>query len=136
MKDEDILKIIIKYRPKSLKPEHVEGMMFVLGYLEKNGTSNVKTIGDSLNVSSARMAVILNKLEDKGYVKRYKSEDDKRVTLVKLLPEGKNLINKVETKLLKRFRIIEANIGEDDFNHLMMTLDKIAEIDFGDDMKC
>lgn len=136
MKDEDILKIIIKYRPKKLKPEHVEGMMFVLGYLDKNGSCNVKEIGDSLNVSSARMAVILNKLEDKGFVRRYKSEKDKRVTLVELLDNGKNMISKVEEGLLKRFRIIEANLGEAEFHNFMMTLDKIAEIDFGDDLKC
>lgn len=135
MTDEKILEILLRFRPKKMLPDNVQGMRFVCGYLGTNGITNVKELGDALEVSSARMAVILNKLEEKELVKRIKSKDDKRITYVKLTEKGYESINEVRKQMIKRFMIIKDVLGEEEFERFMIDLEKISNIDM-EDIEC
>lgn len=135
MTEEEIHKIILKFRPKKMLPENVEGMRFVCNYLCEKGKTNVKELCDVLSVSSARMAVIINKLEEKKYVRRIKGVKDKRVTYVELTLEGINAIQDVKVQTIKIFNMIKEKLGEDEFERFMHDLDKISEIRM-EDIKC
>ncbi len=135
MTEEKILEILLRFRPKKMLPDNVQGMRFVCGYLGTNGITNVKELGDALEVSSARMAVILNKLEEKELVKRIKSKDDKRITYVKLTEKGYESINEVRKQMIKRFMIIKDVLGEEEFERFMIDLEKISNIDM-EDIEC
>lgn len=72
---------------KMIEADHGEN--FVLGYLDDSLTPvSPKEIGDAMNVSSARIATILNQLEAKEMVKRNPNVKDGRYTMVELLPAG------------------------------------------------
>ena len=86
-------------------------------------------------MSSARMAVILNKLEEKELVKRIKSKDDKRITYVELTEKGYESINEVRKQMIKRFMIIKDVLGEEEFERFMIDLEKISNIDM-EDIEC
>lgn len=135
MTEEKILEILLRFRPKKMLPDNVQGMRFVCGYLGTNGITNVKELGDALEVSSARMAVILNKLEEKELVKRIKSKDDKRITYVELTEKGYESINEVRKQMIKRFMIIKDVLGEEEFERFMIDLEKISNIDL-EDIEC
>lgn len=135
MTEEKILEILLRFRPKKMLPDNVQGMRFVCGYLGTKGITNVKELGDALEVSSARMAVILNKLEEKELVKRIKSKDDKRITYVELTEKGYESINEVRKQMIKRFMIIKDVLGEEEFERFMIDLEKISNIDM-EDIEC
>lgn len=65
------------------------GMAAVLSYLQAHpeGTTT-GAISRNMNVSSARMAVLLRKLEEKGYIERTSSQEDGRVIMVRLTGKG------------------------------------------------
>jgi len=66
------------------------GENFALGYLaDSAGSVSPKEIAGAMNVSSARVATILNKLESKGMVRRNPNLNDGRYTVVELLPAGR-----------------------------------------------
>lgn len=90
--------------------EGFTGMFFVLKKLAEGKTDmSAGDIADSFGVSTARTAVVLKNLENKGFVIKSKAEDDGRKTLVKISKNGtialkdrmKNLLMSMENLLLK-----------------------------------
>ena len=55
---------------------------------------------------------IMNKLKKLKLVKRYKSESDKRLVLVKMEETGKEIINKVINKRISYIRDITAHLNK------------------------
>lgn len=84
----------IQYHMTRLKELHSfaetqRGENFVLSFLlrcEKD--VNPKEICSALNVSSARIAAILKKLEKQNMIERYQDTSNHRQVLVRILPNG------------------------------------------------
>lgn len=55
---------------------------------------SVKELGEKLHLDSGTLTPVLKHLEQKGYVKRYRSTQDERVLLVEITPEGEALHDK------------------------------------------
>jgi len=49
---------------------------------------NVKELGEKLYLDSGTLTPVLKSLEQKGYVRRYRSTEDERVLLVEITEEG------------------------------------------------
>lgn len=81
------------------------GMRAILIYLaQKDQTVSAGMISDHMNVSTARVAVLLKKLESKGLIERERDPRDARRVMVKLSVEGKKHIDKV-------FECVQRNIA-------------------------
>ena len=69
--------------------ETTKGIAAVLGYLyETNDTVTAGQISRSMNVSTARVAVLLKKMESKGLIIRETGTADARTTVVRLSELG------------------------------------------------
>ena len=99
----------------------------VMGYLFQHLDRDipVKELEHYFSVAQATMAGIVVRLEQKGYVETYTSEEDKRIKIVKLSQKGKKLgidsmkqIKTIDTKLLKDF-------SEEEKQQLFSYLDRI-----------
>lgn len=112
---------------KFINPDN--GESFVLGYLsESSKPVSPKEICDAMNISSARIAMILNKLEAKGMVKRKQNSDDGRYTVVELLPAGTIQRQKNMEKFNQSaMRFLEA-LGPEDAADYVRLQSKIADI--------
>lgn len=86
-----------------------KGEIGVLSYLSFNKNDvSAGELSDELKVSTARIASILNSLENKKYIKRRSDKKDKRKILVSITNKGKNLA--IDTKrdiICKIMKIIE-----------------------------
>ncbi len=82
------------HRPNVRIEESVKGMFPVLKILYDNEDVTPKDIEIKLCVSSARIARVLNQLEEKKLVERTPSKNDKRKTIVVLTEEGKDIARK------------------------------------------
>lgn len=70
----------------------IRGEGVLLSYLVyHNNMATPSELSEALDVSTARIAVLLNKMEKKGLLERQRHPDNKRNTIVKLLPEGEKL---------------------------------------------
>ena len=55
---------------------------------------SVKTLGEKLYLDSGTLTPVVKSLEQKGYVRRFRSTEDERVLLVSITQEGKALRDK------------------------------------------
>jgi DNA-binding MarR family transcriptional regulator len=63
----------------------------ILSFLYSSDGSTVRKITEKINRTQPTVTVLVDKLELLGYVKRIKSEEDRRVTIVRLTDKGKQL---------------------------------------------
>lgn len=115
-------------RSFSLK-DQTKGEMFVLTYLFRNGGSCIsKEIADTMAISSARVAAILNGLESKRMVERLVNPDNRRQTLIRLLPEGNDVVIRGQQSLFRFIGEIIAELGPEDAAEYLRLEKKIAGI--------
>jgi DNA-binding MarR family transcriptional regulator len=73
----------------------------VLMVLWEHETVNVGQLGKILHLDAGTLTPLLKRLEKEGYVTRARSEEDERVTVISITPEGNALKEKCKDIPLK-----------------------------------
>lgn len=90
------------------------GMGAVLGLLCKEKEPvTAGMISEKMKISTARVAVLLRKLSEKGLITKERSPEDARVTIVQLTPEGKAVINRMHEEMFRQMGLLIDTVGED-----------------------
>lgn len=112
-----------------LLSEFTSGEIGVLGYLvfEKDKVTSGE-LSEKLNVSTARVASILNSLENKGYIKRTNDNLDKRKTLVTITDKGEKLAYSVKRELTSKIINVIKEVGEEDIKEYIRISLKIENV--------
>lgn len=117
--------------PKPLfhKMEEVDrGTGFVLAYLEgSDGEVFAGDLAKELKVSTARIAALLNKLEEKGLVERSRSAQDARRTVVKITPKGTAYTAEIREQILNKVEILFDKVGKEDLKEFLRICAKITQ---------
>lgn len=123
----------ILFRYNNFLKENIKNQNITLGDLTylinisyDEGISQ-KNLSNLLFVSEANVARFLKKLEKKGYIKRYPSEDNKSVKLVYLTNEGKNLVDDLTKMNNKWEKNITDFLSEEEVSQLKHTLFEISK---------
>lgn len=105
------------------------GEIGVLGYLafEKDEVT-AGELSENLNVTTARIASILNSLEAKNYIKRKEDSKDKRKTLVVITENGRVLAKKAKKEVIEKIKKVINEVGEEDMKEYLRIVLKIREI--------
>lgn len=131
-KPEEIEKILSLF--EIFKPNHCfeeiqktdMGMFAVLKYLrEQKKPVKSKEISDGMQVSSARMAILLKKLEAKNLIEKSHSQKDKRITLVELTEEGFLIDEKIRSHIYQMAEQMIDEIGIEELEKTFINLQKI-----------
>ena len=77
-------------KPLDLKIVDFSVLMLVAG----NPHVNQKQIGAALDISAPNLAVILDRMVERGWVQRVRSERDRRAQHVRLTPTGEDLVQR------------------------------------------
>ena len=64
--------------------------MHVIEAIGKDQSKNMSTVAKALSVTVGTLTIAINNLVKKGYVKRARSEEDRRVVLISLSSKGKH----------------------------------------------
>lgn len=75
-----------------------------LRVLAKRGPTPMKTISDALYVTAANVTGIVDRLESKGLIERSARSGDRRATIIRLTPEGRELQEGVAKKYEKHMQ--------------------------------
>lgn len=86
------LKKAFKKHLGPLKLKAVEFSILVL--VDTNPEVNQKQLGLAIDVSAPNLAVTLDRMVERGWVKRERSERDRRAQLIRLTPEGQALVSR------------------------------------------
>lgn len=109
--------------------EFNRGEIGVLGYLAfEKDEATAGELSEKLNVTTARIASILNSLEAKDYIKRTEDSKDKRKTLVVVTKKGKALAKKAKKEVIDKITKVINEIGEEEVKEYIRITLKIREI--------
>lgn len=102
---------------------------FVLQSLKhQGGRAYPKGLSESFMVSTARMAVILKRLDESGYITRSADPADRRQTVVLLTPAGEEYLSVREKEITKRFARVLEQFGEKDAREYCRLQTKLLDI--------
>lgn len=84
-----------KHFKKHLGPLKLKAVEFsILVLVDTNAEVNQKQLGQAIDVSAPNLAVTLDRMVERGWVRRERSERDRRAQLIRLTPEGQALVTK------------------------------------------
>lgn len=105
------------------------GEVGVLSYLVfDKSEASAGELSEKLNVSTARIASILNSLESKEYVTRKIDSLDKRKTLVVITEKGRKLAISTKKEITNMLLKVIDEVGYDDINEYIRILKKIRNV--------
>ena len=117
--------------PKPLfhKVEEVDrGTGFVLAYLKESRDEVIAgDLAREMKVSTARIAALLNRLEEKGLVERSRSLHDARRTVVKITPKGIAYTDEIREQILDKVEILFEKVGKEDLWEFLRICAKITK---------
>lgn len=130
---EKLLNSIATKRPSRNKDEVnllSKGEGFVLIYLDSEGGRPVKAgkIALEAGFSTARATSILNSLQKKELIYRFKDTSDSRITYVLLSEKGKAIVRKRKEKAIDWIIFLSDNLGEKEVKRFFQTAAKISTL--------
>lgn len=100
-----------------------KGEVFILNYLiASKGPVFPKQISDIMGISSARVSVVLNNLEQKGEIKRISDNLDKRRTVIAITEKGKEKAIRRRGETVKMLASVLEIMGENESKELHRSL--------------
>lgn len=101
------------------------GMGLILMFLdEKNDCVVSGEIASKLNVSTARVAVLLRKMEARGLIEKKTPLEDMRKTLVRLTNYGKESVTRFKNNVHEKAKLLFERVGTKNIEELI----RIAEL--------
>ena len=102
------------------------GAYFVLNYLVKHNKEVISAdLSNSLNVSTARMTKLLQKLEKKNLILKQKSIADARKIIVTITEKGKKMLSNLKEMMLQLIDKLIEEIGEEKFEKFILLSSEI-----------
>ena len=102
------------------------GLECVLCYLdEHNGDVYANSIADEMNISRARIGVIVEKLVKRGLVEKTISTEDARIQHLTITFKGKDFVKQVYNSILQKVMAVVDSLGEEEFLHFIALSKKI-----------
>lgn len=126
-------------RPKPLfcKDNSFRGMNFVLLYLkESDRETPAGELAKELDVSTARIAALLNTMEKSGYIERERSGQDARQTFVRLTPAGLAAAEEIQEHILQDAMLLIEKVGSKDLYEFLRIYERIRDAFGPDPLDC
>jgi len=101
---------------------------FILVCLEKEGESKMTSLAHVMNVSTAAMTGVIERLVKYGYVQRNTDPRDRRIVKIKLTVKGTELIRKMNQQRREMIIKIFGKISETDRQDYLRILTQIKDI--------
>lgn len=95
------------------------GFAIKLLYSAEENRLSAGAISEAMGVSTARVAVLLKKMESKGLISRESDRADARVTVVCLSEAGKNLAEQMQENMLKHISYVIDRVGMEKLKQFM-----------------
>ena len=97
--------------------------------LERKGSQvKVSDLSDTLGIPRPGVTRTVKEMEDKGYLKKEISEEDRRITYLFITEQGKKLSEKYNEQVFDELLSLTPDISEEDAECTIRTIHKIYEM--------
>ena len=130
-----ILKIVSNYMDKDMNNclsdyNITRSQMGILIYIQvaecKNIEANQVDIEKEFNLKNPTVTGLINRLEEKGYIKRVRSDKDKRYNKLELTESGREILNKGKRKAQENEEKLLKILTDNEIKELKRILTKIV----------
>lgn len=99
----------------------------VLELLYHSGDQPLQKIGDKILLASGSITYVVDKLEEKQYIKRIQSEEDRRITHASITEKGKYLLNEIFPDHWRQIEQITAGLTREEKQEAILLLKKLGK---------
>jgi len=127
---EIITKLIGDLEAEFIKKYQEEGFtarqIIYIDTINMLGNPNLGEIAKALKLSKPSVTAIVDKLESKGYIEKFQSDEDRRSFHVHLSTKGKNLVKMHAQTHNKIVDMLQDNLDSRDLKNLVTILNKVV----------
>lgn len=91
-----------------------EGQFFLMFILWEHGRYKVTDISHRLGITAGAVTAMTDKLVEMGFIRRERSEEDRRIVWLSLTEKGRQVVKKVQDSRFEQIRNIFRNLSEDE----------------------
>ncbi|PLV60401.1 MarR family winged helix-turn-helix transcriptional regulator [Thermotoga sp. KOL6] len=111
----DLVRAFSRLMPFLPDAENMNTLEFYLFmFVALKGPSSMSKIAEELSVSKSNVTITVDKLEEKGYLKRERSKNDRRVVMVSLTRKGEELFKIILKNFESVIKDVVSKIPDDD----------------------
>ena len=90
------------------------GFGFILDYLEQaDGEVIAGDLAKKMNVSTARIATLIKRMEQNGFITRHTSSEDARRIVIEITPEGTAYVEEMREQALSKVESLLDRVGKE-----------------------
>ncbi|USD35948.1 MULTISPECIES: MarR family winged helix-turn-helix transcriptional regulator [Ferrimonas] len=100
--------------------------VMVLRSIDTLGDVTVRRLSNEVSLSAATVTTILNRLQDRGFIERVRSQTDKRIVNARLTPSGTDVLASAPPLLHEKFIDRFENLKEWEKTQILSSLQRVA----------
>lgn len=136
MESDKIINIVLDNMKKLFYPEEwleidmklSKTELFTMLIVDRYGEVIMSKISDEINVSMSTATGIVDRLVRKKYLKRERSESDRRIVLIRLTEQGYNTIEALKNSISKYLNRIYDSLTEEEIRVLTGIVIKVVNV--------
>ena len=114
--------------PQGVMPSYIQ-YMDTIQKLEKQGIQvKISDISDVMNLPRPGVTRTVKEMEMKGYLHKFGSKEDGRVTYISITDEGRKLSQKYDRDYFSELALSLSDISEEDADCMIQTIEKFYQI--------
>lgn len=113
---------------ESMDLDLTPGQVFMMNFIQKEKETISSHLAELLEVNSSAITVMLDRLENHGFIERKRSKEDRRVIVISLTPFGEENLNSLLKKRNKAIEHCLNQLGKSEAEIFIESLEKLATI--------
>lgn len=104
------------------------GQFYILKTIQSQGKCRATDIANAMEVKPSAVTLMIDRLEARQWVRRSQDTSDRRVIIIELTPEGKQILKKarqISDEVVKRYF---SHLSSDDLDHLLKIYERLERI--------
>jgi DNA-binding MarR family transcriptional regulator len=122
--DRNVISVALKESGADFALHH----LLIMYLLDESGEMHITEIADDMGIAKAQMTQSIDRLVTLGLVKRQADSHDRRKINISILPEGKQVLNKIEPIIERKMKDKLSTLPEAELKKLSDSLQYIIDI--------
>ena len=114
--------------PQGVMPSYIQYLDVIQSLEKRDVHVKVSDISDELNIPRPGVTRTVKEMEAKGYLHKFASKEDGRVTYISITEEGKKLSRKYDQDYFSELACSLGDISEEDADCMIRTIEKFYQI--------
>jgi DNA-binding MarR family transcriptional regulator len=123
----------VKKKAETLIKEQMESDLtndqhYTLRYINRVGSCTSSELADEFEVNKSAVTAIINRIWEKGLIKRTRDEKDRRVVYLTLTEKGKELFDQTEDRINTLVGSFISSFEQNEIEQFIKTYEKLNQI--------